>query len=60
MVREYFDGQEKLLDLKGVDVLVKVIELPIEKLQNKCCFLMASICSNLEIKGNFLPSKSKK
>jgi len=48
--RDYEEGQEKLLEGNGLDILIKALRSSVEKLQIKTCFLCSSICNNPAIK----------
>ena len=54
LTREYEPGLQKLMEGNSLDVLIKSVNSPVEKLQIKCCFLCSSICNNLEIKSKLL------
>lgn len=50
LTRDYEPGQQKLLEGNALDILIKAIRSPVEKLQIKTCFLCSSICNNSTIK----------
>lgn len=50
IVRDYVPSQKSILDINGLDLVMKSLQLPIEKLQIKTCFFLSSICSNPEVK----------
>lgn len=51
MTRDFELGHRKLLEGNGLDVIIKALGSPVEKLQIKCCFLCSSICNNKNIKN---------
>jgi hsp70-interacting protein len=51
LTRDFEEGQKLLLTGNGLEILVKALRSPIEKLQIKCCFLCSSICNNQLIKN---------
>ena len=52
LTRDYEPGQKKLLEGNGLDILIKSLQSPVEKLQIKSCFLCSSICNNASIKSS--------
>lgn len=51
LTRDYEPGQQKLLELPvALDILIRSLNTPVEKLQTKICFLCSSICNNPKIK----------
>lgn len=48
--RDYEEGQQKLIEGNGLDILIKSLRSSVEKLQIKTCFLCSSICNNPAIK----------
>lgn len=58
MCRDYTPGQEKLMEGNGIDILMRALKSPVEKLQLKCCFLFAAICgSNSRLKDQLTDKK---
>lgn len=58
LCRDYTPGQEKLMEGNGIDILMRALKSPVEKLQLKCCFLFAAICgSNSRLKDQLTDKK---
>lgn len=55
IIRDFPEGQEEFLKNKGYETLTRVVQVPIEKLQIKACFLIASVCKNDKIKSELKP-----
>lgn len=51
LVRDFEEGQQKLIEGNGLDILIKALRSTVEKLQIKTCFLCSSICNNSTIKS---------
>lgn len=50
IARDYKPAQKNLIDVNGLDIIIKSLQTPVEKLQTKACFFCSSICSNPDIK----------
>jgi hsp70-interacting protein len=57
LTRDYEPGQQKLLEGNSLDILIRSLKSPVEKLQIKCCFLCSSICNNKLIKDELTKKK---
>lgn len=51
LMRDYEPGQQKLIEGNAIEILIRSLNVPVEKLQIKCCFFFSSICNNPAIKS---------
>lgn len=50
IARDYTPAQKNLIDVNGLDIIIKSLQTPVEKLQTKACFFCSSICCNPDVK----------